>query len=79
MVKVPAIPALTVKAVDSNTAEVRAESSGKLDGRVYHNCYTAADRNGGTCSGEALVGVPHDLGEGSTPVDGGVLVSSTAP
>lgn len=63
--------------VGSSTAEVRAERSGNGDGRVYHISYTASDGNGATCSGEVLVGVPHDQGTGSTPTDGGALFDST--
>ncbi len=63
--------------VGTSTAEVRAERSGKGDGRVYHIGFTADDGRGGTCSGEVLVGVPHDQGGGSTPIDGGALFDST--
>lgn len=66
--------------VGTATAEVRAERSGTAkvpgDGRVYHIGFTASDGQGGTCSGEVLVGVPHDL-RGEPPVDGGALYDST--
>ncbi len=39
---------------------LRAERDGGGDGRVYRIAYTAADGRGGTCSGTAYVGVPHD-------------------
>ena len=66
------------KGVGSDTAEVRAERSGKGDGRVYHVSYNAADGNGGTCSGEVLVEVPHDKKD--TAVDSGPqLFDSTTP
>ncbi|MCP4662334.1 MAG: hypothetical protein GY856_43605 [bacterium] len=63
--------------VGTSTAEVRAERSGKGDGRVYHIYFTADDGRGGTCSGEVLVGVPHDQGGGGA-IDGGPLYDSTA-
>jgi len=69
--------------VGTDTAAVRAERSGSKkvpgDGRVYHIGFTAEDVHGGTCSGEVLVGVPHDQGKGKTPVDGGALYDSTTP
>ncbi len=65
------------RGVGTSTAEVRAERSGQGDGRVYHIGFTADDGRGGTCSGEVLVGVPHDQGGGSTPIDGGALFDST--
>jgi hypothetical protein len=48
---------------------VRAERSGQGDGRVYRIAFTATDAEGGECSGVLRVGVPHDQGNGSTPVD----------
>lgn len=69
--------------VGTVTAEVRAERAGDPnvpgDGRVYHIGFSAEDGNGGACSGEVLVGVPHDQGNGSVPVDGGPLYDSTVP
>lgn len=41
-------------------ARVRAERSGKADGRVYVLDFTADDGNGGQCSGSVTVQVPHD-------------------
>jgi hypothetical protein len=46
------------------------------NGRVYHVGFTADDRWGGTCSGELLVGVPHDVKD--SPVDAGAPYDSTA-
>jgi streptogramin lyase len=67
--------------VGTASAEVRAERSGTKkvpgNGRVYHIAFTAADYNGGTCGGEVTVGVPHDRGGGSIPVDDGALYDST--
>ena len=68
------------RGVGTSTAEVRAERVGTPqvpgDGRVYHIGFYATDGNG-RCSGEVLVGVPHD--EDSVPVDGGALYDSTIP
>jgi hypothetical protein len=63
--------------VSTSTAEVRAERVGSGDGRVYHIGFTADDGTGGSCSGEVTVGVPHDQGKGSVPVDEGALYDST--
>jgi hypothetical protein len=67
--------------VGTSTAEVRAERSGSKkvpgDGRVYHISFTASDDSGASCSGEVLVGVPHDQ-RGTPPVDGGPLYDSTS-
>ncbi|MCH7837165.1 MAG: hypothetical protein IIC26_01505 [Chloroflexi bacterium] len=68
--------------VGTNTAEVRAERTGTKavpgNGRVYHIFFTANDGQGGSCSGEVSVGVPHDQGRGSVPIDDGALYDSTA-
>jgi hypothetical protein len=65
----------------TNTAQVRAERIGDSgvpgNGRVYHIGFTAEDDQGGSCQGEVLVGVPHDQGQGATPVDDGALYDST--
>lgn len=45
------------------------------DGRFYHIGFTADDGNGGTCSGEVLVGVQRD--QSGLLVDGGSLYDST--
>jgi hypothetical protein len=66
--------------VGTDTAEVRAERAGTKkvpgNGRVYHIRFTANDGNGGSCTGEVLVGVPHDVKD--IPVDDGALYDSTA-
>jgi hypothetical protein len=66
--------------VGESTAEVRAERAGTKkvpgNGRVYHLFFTADDGRGGTCEGEVLIGVPHDVKD--TPVDDGALYDSTA-
>lgn len=64
--------------VGTTMAEVRAERDGNGNGRVYHISFTASDGHGGVCSGEALVGVPHDQ-SGGAAVDDGALYDSTQP
>jgi len=64
--------------VGTATAEVRAEREGGGNGRVYHISFTADDGQGGVCSGEVLVGVPHDQA-GDEVVDDGALYDSTQP
>ncbi len=67
--------------VGSSTAYVRAERSGTNkvagNGRVYHIGFSADDSNGGACTGEVLVGVPHD--KHAAPIDDGALYDSTLP
>lgn len=55
--------------LDSDRPQVRAESAGNRDGRVYHVVFHAADSAGAVCSGQVQVSVPHD--EGSQAVDSG--------
>ena len=58
---------------------VRAERSGKGNGRVYRIAFTADDGNEGQCTGSVSVGVPHDQGKRSTPVDSGRTYNSFGP
>jgi hypothetical protein len=58
-----------------NSFAVRAERSGLGDGRVYHVSFSASDGVGGSCTGEATIGVPHDQ-SGPAAVDGGALYDS---
>jgi hypothetical protein len=66
--------------VGTSTAEVRAERAGTPavpgNGRVYHIFFTADDGQGGSCEGEVMTGVPHDVKD--IPVDDGALYDSTA-
>ncbi|WP_309891897.1 hypothetical protein [Archangium sp.] len=57
--------------VDDRTDAVylRAERSGQGDGRVYRIRFTARDEDEKKCTGTVLVGVPHDNGKGSTPLE----------
>jgi hypothetical protein len=48
---------------------LRAERSGQGDGRVYRIRFTARDEDDKKCTGTVLVGVPHDNGKGSTPLE----------
>ena len=64
--------------VGTATASVRAERSGRQDGRVYHVFFEADDGRGGICEGEVTVCVPHDQkGRGATCVDQGAQFDST--
>ena len=60
---------------NSDSAQVRAERSGKDNGRVYEIGYTADDGNGGTCTGTVDVGVPLDKKD--TAIDDGAIYDST--
>ncbi len=65
--------------VGTSTAQVRAERSGRGDGRFYHITFTADDGKGGTCGGPdhvIKVIVAHDRRR-RPPVDGGPLFDST--
>jgi hypothetical protein len=64
--------------VGTATPSVRAQRDGGGDGRVYHISFTATT-NGASCTGSVTVGVPHDQGQHSTPIDEGSLYDSTLP
>ena len=55
----------------AGTVDVRAERSGSGDGRVYRIAFIGSDGEGGSCTGTATIGVPHDQGKGSVAVDSG--------
>ena len=59
-------------------AQLRAERSGKGNGRVYRVAFTANNGNSGSCTGFVTIGVPHDQGGKTTPVDDGQNYDSTA-
>ncbi|HNP65813.1 MAG TPA: Calx-beta domain-containing protein [Woeseiaceae bacterium] len=66
--------------VGTDTPQIRRERSGQGDGRIYVISFVASDlSNGASCSGILEVGVPHDQGQGSTPIDSGFRFDSTAP
>jgi hypothetical protein len=49
---------------------VRAERSGKGDGRVYTITFSASDGRGGTTTGTVTVGVPHNQGQAPVKTPG---------
>jgi uncharacterized repeat protein (TIGR01451 family) len=60
-----------------NTLQVRAERSGLGDGRVYRIAFSVSDGRGGSCTGTATVGVPHDQSPANrTPIDSGPVYNS---
>ena len=66
--------------VGTGSAQVRAERSGKGNGRVYEISFTADDGEGGSCSGTVKVGVRHDQGKGKKggpAVNDGAIFDST--
>ena len=65
--------------IEAGAASVRAERSGKGNGRVYEVSFKADDGTGGSCTGKVTVGVPHSLGKGLTAIDDGQLYDSTVP
>ncbi|MFC1978424.1 hypothetical protein ACFLVP_00350 [Chloroflexota bacterium] len=64
--------------IGSDTAQVRAERSGKGDGRVYVISFTADDGNGGVSYGSVAVSVPHDKSGKTCPaIDSGQYYDAT--
>ena len=63
--------------VGTSVAQVRAERSGTANGRIYVISFGAVNTAGGQCSGIVKVGVPHDQGQGSVPIDSGYRYDST--
>ncbi len=61
--------------VGTPTAAVRAERSGRGDGRVYAIAFSADDGRGRTCQGVVNVSVPKR--KGGTAIDSGQLFDST--
>jgi uncharacterized repeat protein (TIGR01451 family) len=60
-----------VAAANPGQVWLRAERSGLSDGRVYGLHVSVSDGDGGSCSGIASVGVPHDQGAQPTAIDSG--------
>jgi hypothetical protein len=58
-------------------AQLRAERSGKGNGRVYTIYFEARDDRGGVSSGFVTVGVPHDQGKVKIPMNDGPVFDST--
>ncbi|MDP1769391.1 MAG: hypothetical protein Q8L74_11385 [Nitrospirota bacterium] len=65
--------------IQAGAVSVRAERSGKGNGRVYQVSFRAEDGKGESCSGAVRVGVPHSLGKGLTAIDDGQVYDSTIP
>ncbi len=62
-----------------STAYVRAERAGPGTGRIYFITFNAMDANANTCDSNITLQayVPHDQGQGYTPVDTGQRYDST--
>ena len=66
--------------VGTDLPQVRRERSGLEDGRIYFISFDASDASStASCAGLVTVGIPHDQGQGSTPIDSGVRFDSTVP
>jgi hypothetical protein len=63
--------------IGTATAQLRAERSGKGNGRIYHVTFSAGDGQGGVCTGTVLVGVPKSQGAKGAPVDDGPRYDAT--
>lgn len=63
--------------VGTSTAMVRAERAGPGTGRIYFISFSATNTSGEQCTGTVPVFVPHDQGQGFTPVDTGQRYDST--
>jgi hypothetical protein len=63
--------------INTPTAQVRAERAGPGTGRIYFISFSATNAAGGTCTGSVSVFVPHDQGQGFTPIDTGARFDST--
>lgn len=67
--------------VGTSAPAVRAERSGTSrvpgNGRVYEIQFDASDPSGASCTGSVILGVPHDQGRGSVPIDDGIRYDST--
>ena len=63
--------------IGTDTAYVRAERAGPGTGRLYFISFTATNSIGLQCTGTVQSFVPHDQGQGYTPVDTNLRVDST--
>ena len=63
--------------VGTAIANVRAERAGPGTGRLYFISFTATNTQGAQCTGTVPAFVPHDQGQGFTPVDTGQRYDST--
>ena len=69
-------PADAVITASSATVRLRAERSGKGDGRVYVVSFTGTDPSGANCSGALRVTVQHDQKPGNVAIDSGQFFNS---
>jgi|GEM_PF-2465620 len=65
--------------IGTSAASVRAERSGKGNGRMYEISFSANDGKGGQCLGKVKISVAHDRGTNTVAVDDGQVYSSTSP
>jgi hypothetical protein len=65
--------------ISGEAVRVRAERSGHGNGRVYSIAFVATDSQGGSCTGEVEVCVPHDQGAGHTCVKDELVANSLGP
>jgi hypothetical protein len=63
--------------IGTSTAYVRAERAGPGTGRLYFISFTATNNQGLQCSSSVFTFVPHDQGQGFTPIDTGQRFDST--
>jgi hypothetical protein len=63
--------------IGTSTAQIRAERAGPGTGRIYFISFSATNTVGAECTGSVSVFVPHDQGQGFTPVDTGERFDST--
>ena len=55
--------------IGTPTAQIRAERAGPGTGRIYFISFSATNPAGVSCTGSVSVFVPHDQGQGFTPID----------
>lgn len=63
--------------IGTSTAQIRAERAGPGTGRIYFISFSATNPQGAQCTGTISVFVPHDQGQGFTPIDTGDRFDST--
>jgi hypothetical protein len=63
--------------IGTSTAQIRAERAGPGTGRIYFISFSATNTQGAQCTGTVNVFVPHDQGQGFTPIDTGERFDST--
>ena len=63
--------------IGTSTAQIRAERAGPGTGRIYFISFSATNPQAAQCTGTISVFVPHDQGQGFTPIDTGDRFDST--